>query len=143
MESYYVTAEHLREVYQIPLVDAESKLAAIFNDMYSKLRQKFMDKRRDANLKYWRDGGGPASNQIWPEGSPVTSELALGKEVLSKVNEAFGAAYGGRKNPFDSASKKLSEEIREFFVTNQLTDVIQAPGTEVVTPVIDANAGIL
>jgi ABC-type branched-subunit amino acid transport system ATPase component len=142
MESYYVTAEHLSEVYGIGEEDAKAQLILIFESMHSKLRQKFMDKRRDANLKYWRDGGGPASDQMWPEASPVTTEVALGKEVLSKVNEVFGGLYGGRRNPFDLPSKRLSEELSEFFLSNRLSAAVATLNVENAATVISAEQEI-
>ena len=50
----------------------------------------------------------------------------------------FWRSLRWKEVPFDSPSKKLSEEVREVFIVNQLTDVIETPCVEIAPPVIDA-----
>lgn len=112
IESYYVTSEHVMSIYEISETDANDSINEILTANAESLRAKFREKRRQANLAFWRDGGGPATDDLWPPTNPASPDTALGKEVMKKVNEKPPHATGQRKNLFALASKKLVDELQ-------------------------------
>lgn len=131
MESYYISDDHVAEVYGLTQKQVEADLAQILEKIGPELRKKFTEKRRDANLKFWRDGGGPATDDLWPLADPISADRTLGKEVLPKINEAFGATYG-RKSLFAIPSKRLVGELKDL-----LDDLGGKPGAPIAAPIED------
>ncbi|WP_155301584.1 ATP-dependent nuclease [Burkholderia gladioli] len=122
MESYYVCSSHVAEIYGVSVDEAAQKIDVIVNDNVAALRKKFVDKRREANQKFRKDGGGPATEALWPADEAANPDRILGKELLPKVNEKFpGTAW--RRDLFSRPSKLLSKEIIKFFVENNISVV--------------------
>lgn len=114
VESYFVTEEHVASIYSLSLQEAGEVLNTLREAMTQELRKKFKDKRRQAIATYWKDGGGPPTDALWPDDQPVTDERALGKLLVSRINEEFSRIYGGRRNLFGKASVKLVVEMESF-----------------------------
>ena len=76
------------------------------------MRGKFRNKRQEANGRYWKDGGAPATDLLWPPASPMSPQTSLGKIVLKSVNKAFPEKFKRRMNPFGVPSVKLMEELK-------------------------------
>ncbi|WP_080410596.1 ATP-dependent nuclease [Burkholderia ubonensis] len=120
VESYYVSPEHVAKVYGQALEHAQPRLAGIANAHLAEFRKKFVDKRREANGKFWRDGGGPATNDLWPQDGPITPERLLGKDMVSHVNREFPEPQWRRLDLFRQASDELAAELREFLERSNL-----------------------
>lgn len=120
IESYYVTAEHVATTYSTTKPDAADHLRGICEAITPEMRRKFKDKRRETNQKYCRDGGGPATDILWPPDDPMTPDTMLGKELVPRINEQFGPIYGGRKSLFEIPAAKLMEELRVFLNGEQI-----------------------
>jgi hypothetical protein len=116
VESYYVTAEHVAAVYGLAVQETEAKLGEIRDELTAEMRRKFKEKRRQANLHFGRDGGGPATDALWPPTEPMTPERTLGKDLVPRINEKFAKTQGGRQNLLGRPSKKLVAELREFLM---------------------------
>jgi ABC-type ATPase involved in cell division len=115
IESYYITPEHVATVYEIEVAIVENERTQIDAELSERMRAKFRDKRRDAIQKFWKDGGGPATDQLWPGDEPMTAERTLGKEVVPKLNERMPQLYGGmRRNLFGRPSVQLVTELQQF-----------------------------
>ncbi|AWG32166.1 hypothetical protein B9Z07_25855 [Burkholderia cenocepacia] len=120
VESYFVSPHHISSIYWIPIDEVAVHIEEIRVEKSEVLRRKFVDKRREANQKFWRDGGGPATDALWPAGTPATELTALGKEVVSSVNERMPRVYGRRFDLFGRASAALAEEFREYLRESNL-----------------------
>lgn len=114
IESYYVTPEHIAQVYGRPEADAEAALHRVFDAIGPELRGIFRSKRQEANRKFWADGGGPATDDLWPPAQAVTDEFALGKRVMSRLNDDVPATFGRRENLAGAPSLALSQELLGF-----------------------------
>jgi hypothetical protein len=114
IESYYARGEHVGSVYNISDNDANRLLSEICTQNEAKFRGKFRDKRRNANLAFWRDGGGPATDELWAPVDPPSERTTLGKDLIPRINEEFPRVYGERRNLFSRPSASLVAELREF-----------------------------
>jgi predicted ATPase len=117
MESYYISPKHVGEIYQVSENEAQTRIIEIYKRIEPSMRIKFKEKRRQANQNHWRDGGGPATSELWPDGNPMTPLTTLGKEVVPRINEDFSSAYGGRKNIYGVPSALLCAELEKFLAT--------------------------
>ncbi|MCE4059105.1 AAA family ATPase [Pandoraea sputorum] len=127
VESYFVSPQHIALSYNAPLDEVSGKLTEIRQEKSDALRRKFVDKRRDANLKFWRDGGGPATDALWPPESPPTELTTLGKEIVSTLNDRLPQAYGRRVDLFGRASTGLAQEFLEFIRATDLLAELPQP----------------
>lgn len=116
MESYYVLDEHLAKIYDIEVEQAAENLNKIRADITNEMRKKFKDKRRQAILDFWRDGGGPETETLWPPDEPLTPKTTLGKLLVSRVNDIFPKNFGNRKSIYGTPSKRLMEELKALLV---------------------------
>lgn len=114
VESYFVTPEHLSVVYGQPVEAIEAELDTLIAAMDVELRVAFRNKRQEANRKYWIDGGGPATDVMWPPAVRATREQLMGKKLLPRVNEQFAATFGQRENVYGRASALLEQELLQF-----------------------------
>lgn len=120
MESYYVLAEHFAQAYGTAPEVAAEHIAEIVHENTDKFRKKFREKRRDAIKKFWVDGGGPATEVLWPDNEGANSDRLLGKELLPKLNALGQNKYNWARNLFANPSPKLAQEIKEFLVEQKL-----------------------
>jgi ABC-type ATPase involved in cell division len=111
IESYYVTPEHVATVYGLLPQAASTDLDNLINSQGEKLRVKFREKRRQAIQQFWKDGGGPATDQLWPPETAPSPETTLGKEIIPRVNEHFGGLHPPRRNLYSVPNERLSAEI--------------------------------
>lgn len=98
VEAYHCSPDHLAKVYEITPEAANDILSHVLNQNWQELRQKFRSKRQEANAKFWKDGGSPNTNDLWPEADPPTLERAFGKKLLSQLNDHMQKQPGGRRN---------------------------------------------
>ncbi|MFN7156718.1 MAG: ATP-dependent nuclease [Acidovorax sp.] len=120
MESYYVLADHFAEIYGIDKDIAEEYIADISRENLDRFRKKFREKRRDAVKKFWVDGGGPATEALWPNDEGTNINRILGKELLPKLNALGQNRYGFARNLFATPSTDLSREIKDFLDAHNL-----------------------
>lgn len=116
IESHFVDVDHIARVYEQSLEDVTEQVDIIRNNIAVEMRGKFREKRREAIAKFWRDGGGPATDELWPENEPMTDERMLGKIVIKKLNEELPKVFGSRKNLMGRASHLLEAELRALLL---------------------------
>ncbi|MDP9838076.1 putative ATPase [Neorhizobium huautlense] len=114
IESYYVQPKHIAETYLVSEEDAKQKIGSVISGIEDKLRKKFSEKRREAIQRYWKDGGGPATGNLWPDSTPPTEATILGKLLMSAVNEASHELFGRRENLNTLPSANLMKELNEM-----------------------------
>ncbi|CAG9273340.1 conserved hypothetical protein [Paraburkholderia unamae] len=128
VESYFVNARHISAAYWRPIEDVTERIDEIKVEKLDTLRRKFVEKRREANLKFWRDGGGPVTDQLWPPGTPATEATTLGKELVSTINERIPRAFGvPRVDLLGRASTALADEFRGFLQASNILPEEHAP----------------
>jgi hypothetical protein len=125
IENYYVDADHLATMYGQPVGAIRIALQQVMDEMVAELRGLFRSKRQEANKRFWADGGGPATDVLWPPDREVSAELAMGKKLLARVNESFSNLYGQRINLFRAPSRLLARELREFLLQHGIQDVAE------------------
>lgn len=116
IESYLVSPEHIAKIYDMPLDQANEIVNKLISDNEQKMRSKFRAKRQDVNLKFWRDGGGPATNDLWPEDQPATIESSYGKDLLSLFNDHIRSTHQ-QKNISAISVDKLEVLVRDVLST--------------------------
>lgn len=116
IESYLVSPEHVSAVYGMDTEEVKKHISEVLSDIEPKLKSKFLEKRREAISRYWKDGGGPESRKMWPEGEPVTESRMLGKLALSALNDASPKLFGRRENLSSSPNYRLSEELKSLLI---------------------------
>ena len=84
-EAYCASAEHIASAAKLTLEEAESLRQSVIVDNIDKLRSKFREKRRFANGRIWKDGGGPSTKELWPDGQLPAEEQIYGKLLLAEV----------------------------------------------------------
>lgn len=115
IESYYVTQEHVQEVYnELPLGELEMALAQAHDAVVADMRKKFKDKRRQANMTFWRDGGSPRTEDLWDDEDGMSEEVTLGKLILPLVNREIRERAGQGKDLFKKPSARLVKELADF-----------------------------
>jgi energy-coupling factor transporter ATP-binding protein EcfA2 len=97
IECYHCTPAHVSHVYDIPLIEAEEIISQVLKENEKPLREKFRAKRQEAVQKFWRDGGSPNTDDLWPQDQPITLEKSYGKSLISKINGRMQES-NGRKN---------------------------------------------
>ncbi len=120
MESYYVTPEHFSLNYPVSLQQAQNEISSITADAIDSFRKKYKEKRRDAIKKFWVDGGGPSTDQLWPTQEGLTEDRILGKDLLPRINKFGQEKYNWSRNLFDKPSLRLINEIHDFLTFNKL-----------------------
>lgn len=113
IECYHCTPEHISRIYEIPYAEAEAIVNEVLQRHEVELRQKFRLKRQEANQKFWRDGGSPNTNELWPEAEPGHIARAYGKALLAKINERMQGAPGGRRSLEAAAVNELTTLVRQ------------------------------
>lgn len=102
-ESYCVTAEHIASVTGININDAYEIRQNVISKKNESLRKKFLNKRKTATHEYHEHGGGPAPEDLWPDGkeSPDDS-LLYGKDLKDWIEEELKKkgylSRGGKNN---------------------------------------------
>jgi hypothetical protein len=114
IESYYVTEDHVCKVYGLPANDIGLAVAQACDAAESEMRKKFREKRRQANLQFWRDGGAPKTDELWDKESPMTEDVTLGKLLLPHVNREVREIAPQGKDLFKIASSRLVDELAGF-----------------------------
>ena len=102
-ESYCVTAEHIASVTGVDFDTAQEIRQNIISEKNESLRKKFLNKRKTATHEYHEHGGGPAPEDLWPDGkeSPDDS-LLYGKDLKDWIEEELKKkgylSRGGKNN---------------------------------------------
>ena len=112
IEAYHCTSGHIERVYEIEKDASIGVFDEAVQNGVEKFRKKFVEKRREANRKYWQDGGGPATDDLWPEGGPVLFPNLYGKDLLKLANATFPEHFGGRRNPLGTVSEEFKDELQ-------------------------------
>ena len=131
IESYYCLPQHVAKVYNVDIERAEISIEVVLAENLEPFRGKFREKRRDAIKKFWLDGGGPATDELWPEDSDITFEQVYGKDLMKKLNERLPSEFGGRRNLQGHVSTELAtllkEELRALGVSFAFEPLTSAP----------------
>jgi len=115
IESYYVTEDHVVKIYdKTDRVQIELAVAQAIDGAEKEMRVKFKEKRRQANLTFWRDGGGPATKDLWDDEAPMSEDFTLGKVLLPYINKRVREIAKPGKDLFKSPSSRLVGEISAF-----------------------------
>lgn len=130
-KSYYCLPQHVAKVYNVDIERAEISIEVVLAENLEPFRGKFREKRRDAIKKFWLDGGGPATDELWPEDSDITFEQVYGKDLMKKLNERLPSEFGGRRNLQGHVSTELAtllkEELRALGVSFAFEPLTSAP----------------
>lgn len=126
IESYHCDPDHIAKIYNISSDDARSMVYDILLEKENEFRGKFRQKRQDAISKYWRDGGGPVTSDLWPDSEPANMSRALGKMLLTSINEKMNSAPGGRKNLDGEVVSSLVILLRDALVQAGVIEVTGA-----------------
>jgi hypothetical protein len=116
IECYQCSPEHVAKVYQITAAEAKVIVDELLANFDEEWRKKFRLKRQEANQKFWKDGGSPNTNTLWPEHEPVSIERVYGKSLLAKINERMSDFPGGRRNLGNVASDQLADLLRNAII---------------------------
>jgi AAA15 family ATPase/GTPase len=112
IESYYVSSNHLSRVYAKPVEEISALRGEIVGRIAASMRSKFRDKRQEANLKFWRDGGSPRTEELWPEQDLPSEANIFGKLLEPRINEEFGKNFGRQRGIYKQPSTELIEELK-------------------------------
>ncbi len=114
IEMYQCDATHISEIYEQDINEIKTILSFAILENKNKFRSKFVNKRREAISKYWKDGGGERTDDLWPEINNPEINQIYGKDYLSILNGILEKKYGQRKNLIASPSKILTKNLKQF-----------------------------
>lgn len=106
--------QHVASIYGVEISQTQSEIEDIISAHLSEFRAKFRTKRQEAIKRYHADGGGPKTDELWPEGSMPSTEQIYGKQLEGYINAKFQSKPGGRKNLQSMPSQELIQELRNF-----------------------------
>lgn len=107
IESYHCTPDHVAGVYEMDAAEVQQIVQEEIDRSADAFRRKFRTKRQEANQKFWRDGGSPNTNDLWPENEGANIARSYGKQLLSNLNARLSNQPGGRRNLEAHASQEL------------------------------------
>lgn len=107
IESYHCTPRHVSEVYDLDDAAGQTIVQEEIDRSVEDFRSKFRKKRQEANQKFWKDGGSPNTNDLWPENEGANIARAYGKQLMSNLNARLSNQPGGRRNLEAQASNEL------------------------------------
>ncbi|WCE66265.1 AAA family ATPase [Sulfitobacter faviae] len=113
VEAYHCTPDHVAAVYDLNEVECRQIVQGEIDRSETDFRTKFRKKRQEANQKFWRDGGSPNTNELWPENEGGNLERAYGKKLISNLNERLSEQPGGRRNLEAQVSQQLMSLLRD------------------------------
>lgn len=113
VESYYCLPNHVAKVYNVDVERVEISVKVVLAENLKSFRGKFRDKRRDAIKKFWVDGGGPATDDLWPEDSDIAVEQVYGKDLIKRLNQRLTREFDGRRNLQGHVSTELATLLKE------------------------------
>ncbi|MBY0344656.1 MAG: AAA family ATPase [Sphingomonadales bacterium] len=113
VEAYHCTPHHISQVYEVDEAQAKALHTGIIADNAEMFRNKFREKRREAVQKLWRDGGGPATDDLWPENAEPEYHNIYGKKLLSLFNDAGPKTFGSRRDLLSSVSTEFADCLAE------------------------------
>lgn len=87
VEAYHCSISHVARVYEIDSQTSAEIVKKAFEESLDKLKSKFKDKRREANQKFWRDGGGPATEVLWGNSDDMDFSNIYGKDFEKTLNK--------------------------------------------------------
>ncbi len=112
VETYHCNPAHVASVYGLGQAECETIVQEEINSNVTELRTKFRMKRQEANIKFWKDGGSPDTNTLWPENEEANLARSYGKKLLSYLNARLSQQPGGRKNLEAHESKELTSLLK-------------------------------
>ena len=113
-ESYLVTASHISRVTGLDLKEAEDLRLKVIKENIEELRDKYRNKRRAAIRKYYPDGGGPATSELWPDDEDPTEEKIYGKLLLQKIDKELRKM--GKLKKAESLSDHPNSDLRKKLI---------------------------
>jgi AAA15 family ATPase/GTPase len=115
IESYYCSPQHVSVTYELNIEESKKIIREILEENKRSLREKFRSKRQEVNMKLWKDGGGPDTNKLWPDGEIGEFNQALGKELIKLLNQKM---QPNRKNLYSKVPELLKAELRETLINS-------------------------
>ena len=85
IEAYFLGDVHLSAISGLPIEDVRAFVDNILAEEQDTIRSKFRKARQDINLKMHRDGGGPATDDLWNEFDWPTVSAVTGKFLVKKI----------------------------------------------------------
>ncbi len=113
VEAYHCTPTHVAAVYELDEVDAQQIVQEEISRCADAFRAKFRRKRQEANQKFWKDGGSPNTNELWPEDEGANLSRAFGKQLISNLNTRLSDQPGGRRNLEAHVSQELMSLLQD------------------------------
>lgn len=113
VETYHCTPAHVAKVYEFDNAQGQKIVQEEIDRSADDFRAKFRKKRQEANQKFWRDGGSPNTNELWPENEGANLARAYGKQLISNLNARLSGHAGGRRNLEAQVSDELMSLLRD------------------------------
>jgi ABC-type ATPase involved in cell division len=113
VETYHCTPAHVAAVYELDEAEGQQIVQEEINRSATDFRTKFRKKRQEANQKFWKDGGSPNTNALWPENEGANLARAYGKKLISNLNARFSDQPGGRRNLEAHVSQELKSLLQD------------------------------
>lgn len=107
VEAYHCTPAHVAKVYELDEAEGQQIVQEEINRSVEAFRAKFRKKRQEANQRFWKDGGSPNTNELWPENEGANLARAYGKQLISNLNARLSNQPGGRRNLEAHVSQEL------------------------------------
>lgn len=114
LEAYAIDIEHLSEISGREEGVIEVFLRELIDENDAQLRKKFRAKRRDANLEFHRDGGGPHVDTLCPPSEQLAFENVLGKALLKLIRANSEEKLGQRIDPLRPSPIALAEDLQNL-----------------------------
>lgn len=114
-ESYFATSAHVSKVTGVTAEEATSLIDSTIEERVDELRDKFRRKRQVASRTLNADGGGPITDDLWPEGSGPKPEQVYGKDLVKWLNAKL--QQRGLLAPKKSLLDVLSDELGRHLET--------------------------
>ncbi|WBO59363.1 hypothetical protein GT370_20450 [Acidocella sp. MX-AZ03] len=96
VETYHCSIEQVAKVYEISKQKAEELVEKAFSETLEELKTKFREKRREAIQKFWRDGGGPTTQELWGDDQTLNWNNIYGKGFIKTLNKLLPESLGYR-----------------------------------------------
>jgi len=121
LEMYFCSPHYISSLYQIEFSAADAAIDSVISDNADKLREEFLEKRKQINRRYEKTGGSPSSEELMNEWH--WSKWIKGKSLLPKLRS------WARDRGYD---EKLIGRSNERFIT--AVDLLKLLNTIAIAP---------